>query len=144
MQRYVSLNFHTLQVKPRGLFIAWEVGEAVGEAVTTEMRRGGAGRPGSRPSGPENRRIHRLSSSHGPYCLPRSVAWRLWRLECVSSSTVDLHLCFFLSRRIEVPRIADFTNPSAGSTTWLSLPVLDVVLSAIGLHKCVDTSLECM
>ena len=28
----------------------------------------------------------------------------------VFPSTVDLHLCFFLSRRIEVPRIADFTS----------------------------------
>ena len=37
---------------------------------------------------------------------------------CVSSSTIDLHLCFFHSRRIEVPRIADFTNPSAGSMMW--------------------------
>ena len=61
----------------------------------------------------------------------------------LSSGSLDLHLCFFLSRRIEVPRIVDFTNPS-----WIgdvaSLSVLDVVHSAFGLHKCVDTSLRHM
>ncbi|WVZ76539.1 hypothetical protein U9M48_024506, partial [Paspalum notatum var. saurae] len=31
------------------------------------------------------------------------------------------------SRRIEVPRIADFTNPSAGSMMWQVLPVEDEV-----------------
>ena len=45
---------------------------------------------------------------------------------CVSSSTIDLHFCFFLSRMIEVPQIVDFTNPSVGSMMWRGLPVLDV------------------
>ncbi|WVZ97156.1 hypothetical protein U9M48_042711, partial [Paspalum notatum var. saurae] len=31
------------------------------------------------------------------------------------------------SHRIEVPRIADFTNPSAGSMMWRGLPVEDGV-----------------
>ncbi|WVZ80138.1 hypothetical protein U9M48_027637, partial [Paspalum notatum var. saurae] len=31
------------------------------------------------------------------------------------------------SRRIEVSRIADFTNPSAGSMMWQGLPVEDEV-----------------
>ncbi|WVZ97444.1 hypothetical protein U9M48_042982, partial [Paspalum notatum var. saurae] len=32
------------------------------------------------------------------------------------------------SRRIEVPRITDFTNPSAGSMMWQGLPVEDGVI----------------
>ncbi|WVZ97993.1 hypothetical protein U9M48_043487, partial [Paspalum notatum var. saurae] len=31
------------------------------------------------------------------------------------------------SRRIEAPRIADFTNPSVGSIMWQGLPVEDEV-----------------
>ena len=57
---------------------------------------------------------------------------------------LDPHLCFFLSRRIEVPRIADFTNPSAGSMMWQGLPVFCMIVSAFGLHNCVDTSLRHM
>ena len=57
---------------------------------------------------------------------------------------LDPHLYFFLSHRIEVPRIADFTNPSAGSMMWQGLLVLCMMVSAFGLHNCVDTSLRCM
>ncbi|WVZ63697.1 hypothetical protein U9M48_013310, partial [Paspalum notatum var. saurae] len=32
------------------------------------------------------------------------------------------------SHRIEVPRIADFTNPSVGSMMWRGLPVEDGVI----------------
>ncbi|WVZ63356.1 hypothetical protein U9M48_012993, partial [Paspalum notatum var. saurae] len=32
------------------------------------------------------------------------------------------------SRRIEVPRITEFTNPSAGSMMWQGLPVEDGVI----------------
>ena len=43
-----------------------------------------------------------------------------------------------------MPRIADFTNPSVGSMMWQGLPVLCMMVSAFGLHNCVDTSLRHM
>ncbi|WVZ93599.1 hypothetical protein U9M48_039567, partial [Paspalum notatum var. saurae] len=104
---------------------ASKVGEAVKWQLQAGLLGGGVGRPKVGPG----------------ELLPGPVTWRtvgstasldlvahlhsLGRLHggcggyaCVSSSTIDLHLCFFLSRRIEVPRIADFTNPSAGSVMW--------------------------
>jgi hypothetical protein len=53
---------------------------------------------------------------------------------CVSSSTVDLLLCFFLSRRMRVPRIADFINPCA----WIN----EVAPSGVLHAACVDSTLE--
>ena len=131
-------------MRSRGVFIASMVGEAVGEAVTSQKAPSGAGRPPTRPGGLEDPWIHRLSPSNAPHCLPRSVDGGYGGCMCAFPSTVDLTLCFFLSRRIEVTRIADFTNPSAGSMMWQGLPVLDMLHSAFGLHKCVDTSMLCM
>jgi hypothetical protein len=61
---------------------------------------------------------------------------------CAFPSTIDLHLCFFLSRRMGMPRIADFTNPSAGSMTWRAFLLIASgfcgfhLVAMLTLHSC--------
>ncbi|WVZ84278.1 hypothetical protein U9M48_031328, partial [Paspalum notatum var. saurae] len=73
LYHYICPLIHTSQGRSKGVFIVLSDGEGrLWRLVTV-----GAGRPGPKPAGLAIPWIHRLTSSHGPYCSSKAVIGQL-------------------------------------------------------------------
>ncbi|WVZ97151.1 hypothetical protein U9M48_042706, partial [Paspalum notatum var. saurae] len=77
LYHYICPLIHTSQGRSKGVFIVLSDGEGRLWRLETPGGSGGAGRPGPKPGGLAIPWIHRLTSSHGPYCSSKAVIGRL-------------------------------------------------------------------
>ncbi|WVZ84525.1 hypothetical protein U9M48_031551, partial [Paspalum notatum var. saurae] len=73
LYHYICPLIHNSQGRSKRVFIVLSDGERRLWRRRRRAARGGAGRPGPMPGGLANPWIHRLTSSHGPYCSSKAV-----------------------------------------------------------------------